>query len=143
MGNGDIHQKLHGLFLGRDFDAMDDYLDAKFTYEDVPRGLAMHTLGEFKGWLQGWLTGFSDSRIEEAQYLDGPDFSVCMFQGRGRNDGPLGDLPPTGRTTDRIVLRGNAIRIGWQGRLLPDLLRPVVAPEPAGPYHPTRMRMWM
>lgn len=100
MGYGDTHQTLHGMFNDRNFDAMDAHLDARFTYEDVPRGLTLHDAAEFKEWLRGWTTAFSDARIDARQYLEGSDFSVSLFQGKGNNDGPFGDLPPTDRTMD-------------------------------------------
>lgn len=56
--------------------------------------------GETTAWLQGWKTSFSDARITEASYLEAGDWTVARFQGRGVNDGPLGELPATGRQLD-------------------------------------------
>lgn len=116
MGHSDTHQKLHGMFNDRDFDAMDAHLDTAFTYEDVPRALSLRDAAEFKEWLRGWTTAFSDARIDAAQYLDGPDFSVARFQGTGRNDGPFGDLPPTGRSMD--VPYCEVMHYGSDGRVV-------------------------
>lgn len=116
MGHSDIHEMLHGMFNDRDFDAMDAHLDTRFTYEDVPRGLTLRDAAEFKDWLRGWTTAFSDARIDAAQYLGGSDFSVSLFRGTGRNDGPFGDLPPTNQTMD--VPYCEIMRYGSDGRVL-------------------------
>jgi hypothetical protein len=46
----------------------------------------------------GWATAFSDATATNARYIDAGDTSVARFNGTGTNDGPLGPLPPTGRT---------------------------------------------
>ncbi|MFF2114974.1 hypothetical protein [Rhodococcus koreensis] len=141
MGHSDIHKVLHGMFNDRDFDAMDAQLDTTIAYEDVPRGLTLHDAAEFKDWLRGWTTAFSGARIDAAQYLDGSDFSVSLLRGTGSNDGPFGPPPADKPGDGRPALRGHALRLGRQGALVPDLLRPGDAAEPAGPHHTTGCRV--
>ena len=100
MGHGDTHRKLHELFNTKDFDGFDDHLAASFAYDDLPRGLSVKSAEEFKDWLRGWYSAFSDARPDEPRYLEGADFSVALFQGRGVNDGPLGDLSPSNQRMD-------------------------------------------
>jgi hypothetical protein len=100
MGHGDTHRRLHELFNAKDFDAFDDYLASSFAYDDQPRGLTVTSAEEFKQWLRGWFSSFSDARPDEPRYLEGADFSLALFQGRGVNDGPLGELPPSNRRMD-------------------------------------------
>lgn len=88
------------MFNKRDFDGLDEYMRADLTYEDVPRGVTMRSRDEFKDWLGGWTTGFSDGRVDEATYLEGADFSLALFRARGRNDGQFGPLPATDREMD-------------------------------------------
>lgn len=38
--------------------------------------------------------------MESVTYLEGPDFSLARFHGRGRDDGAMGSLPATGRETN-------------------------------------------
>jgi SnoaL-like polyketide cyclase len=100
MGHTETHQTLHRLFNTRDFDALGQHMRDDVTYEDVPRGLTTKTLDEFKDWLGGWTSAFSDARVDSPAYQEGADFSLARFRGRGRNDGSLGPLPPTNREMD-------------------------------------------
>lgn len=97
MGHASTHQTLHDLANQQDFDAMDAHLRDDLVYEDVPRGLTVKTRDEFKDWLRGWFTAFSDARVDSPTYHEGADFSLARFTARGRNDGPLGPLPATDR----------------------------------------------
>lgn len=100
MGHSETHKTLHQQFNGRDFDSMDEHMRGDLTSEDVPRGLTMKNRDEFKDWLRDWSTAFSDARVDAASYLEGADFSLARFRGRGINDGPLGPLPATGKPMD-------------------------------------------
>lgn len=100
MGHSDTHRELHDLFIAKDFDAVDAHIAPSFSYEDHPRGLTVGSAAEFKDWMRGWFEAFSDARPDEPRYFDGAGFSLALFQGRGINDGPLGDLPPTNRRMD-------------------------------------------
>lgn len=100
MGHADTHRRLHELFNARDFDGMDQHLGEGIVYEDVPRGLTMKNREEFKDWVRDWPKAFSDARVEEASYLDGPTFSLARFRGRGVNDGAFGPMPATGKQMD-------------------------------------------
>jgi len=85
------------MFNRRDFDGFDGHMRADVVFEDIPRGLTMKHRGEFKDWLGGWASSFSDARVDSATYHEGADFSLATFTGRGRNDGALGPMPATGR----------------------------------------------
>jgi hypothetical protein len=97
MGHSETHKTLHRLFNERDFDGLDEYVSQDITYDDIPRGLTMKNRDEFKDWLRGWVAAFSDARVDSVTYLEGPDFSLARFRGRGRNDGAMGPLPATNR----------------------------------------------
>jgi hypothetical protein len=100
MGHADTHRKLHELFNERNLDAFDDYIGASFSYDDRPRGLTVKSADEFKEWLRGWFASFSDAIPGDPRYLEGADFSLSLFHGRGTNDGMLGDLPPSHQRMD-------------------------------------------
>ncbi|MDQ3642217.1 MAG: ester cyclase [Actinomycetota bacterium] len=100
MSNTDAHRRLHDFFNRRDWDALDKYVREDVTYQDVPRGQRMGSLAAFKEWLGEWATGFSDAQVAEVAYLDGGDFTVARFQGRGTNDGKLGSFEPTDQRMD-------------------------------------------
>jgi SnoaL-like polyketide cyclase len=100
MGHVETHKTLHGLFNSRHFDGLDEHMREDITYEDIPRGQTMKSLHEFKDWLNTWISAFSDVRVDAATYLEGDNFSLARFRGRGRNDGALGTLPATDRELD-------------------------------------------
>ena len=102
MGHSDTHRRLHELFNSRRFDEIEAHLAAEFMYEDVAHALTIKTAGEFGDYLRGWVASFGDAVIGSAQYLDGPDHSVCTFHGRGVNDGRIGSWPATGRSMDVV-----------------------------------------
>jgi ketosteroid isomerase-like protein len=91
------------MFNERQFAALEERFAPQFTFEDLPRGLTLKSATEFVEYLEhGWVGSFSDARIEAGEYTEGLDSSVCVFHGRGTNDGPLGGLPPTGKSMDAV-----------------------------------------
>lgn len=102
MGHRDTHRRLHDLFNARRYDEIEPHLAPEFMYEDLSRSLTIKSAPEFSDYLRGWVATFGDASVGSPQYVDGPDHSVCTFHGRGVNDGPLGDLPATGRSMDVV-----------------------------------------
>jgi hypothetical protein len=100
MGHSDTHRLLHDLFNSRKFDEVEGHLAPGFVFEDRARGLTLKSGAEFIGWMTSWTESFSDALVGNPTYVDGPDHSLCLFHGRGTNDGPLGPLPPTGQRID-------------------------------------------
>ena len=100
MGHSETHRRLHDAFNRRDFQVIVDQLAPGFVYEELPRGLSIKTVPEIEAWLQGWVEAIPDGQISEPTYLEGPDHSVATYHARGRNDGPFGNIPATGRTID-------------------------------------------
>ena len=100
MAHSDTHRLLHAMFNDRAFDQIEPHLAPGYLYEDLPQGLTIKTGGEFVDYLKAWVAGFSDGRVDNATYLDGPDFSVATYHGRGVNDGQFGPIPATGRSVD-------------------------------------------
>ena len=96
----DVHRAAHEAFNIRDFDRMRALTAPDVVYTDHARGMTVRGVDDFLGWVQEWSTGMSDARIEEPQYLDAGKHSVCQFQGRGVNDGPMGPANATGRPLD-------------------------------------------
>jgi ketosteroid isomerase-like protein/predicted ester cyclase len=92
---------MHDLFNSRRINEIEPYLAPGFMYEDLSQGLTIKTGGEFIDYLNTWVAAFSDGNIGSAAYLDGPDFSVATYHGRGTHDGQFGPIPATGRTVDQ------------------------------------------
>ena len=96
----EVHRAAHEAFNARDWDRMRELTGPDVAFIDHARGMTLRGVDEFLGWVQEWSTGMSDARIQEPRYLDAGTHSVCQFQGRGVNDGPMGPANATGRQID-------------------------------------------
>ena len=97
MSNVDRHREAHRTFNERDWDAVRELLSPSMSYHDQPRDVSVNNADEFLMWLKGWTETFSDARVDGADYIDAGDWTIARFQGRGTNDGPLGEIPATGK----------------------------------------------
>ncbi|MGH2730189.1 MAG: ester cyclase [Actinomycetota bacterium] len=101
MGSAaDHHRAAHAAFNKRDWDASKGLAAEDLVYEDRGRGVTLKGQDQFVDWLKGWATGLSDARPDEPTYIDGGEYSVALFKGRGTHDGQLGPLPASGRRMD-------------------------------------------
>jgi steroid delta-isomerase-like uncharacterized protein len=88
----------HEAFNRRDFAAMTQHYAADISWTDHAQGRTFGTPEEFRReFLAGWLAVSSDIRITGARYLDAGPTVVCTFTVAGRQDGPLGPFPATGK----------------------------------------------
>lgn len=94
--NVDRMRAAHEEFNRRDFDAVVARFADRCTYTDVARDLTLKSPAEFRDWLGEWTSAFSDAAVTDAEYIDGGDWVIARFIGRGTNDGSLGPLPATG-----------------------------------------------
>ena len=95
--NVEVHRSKHEAFNRGDLDAAAAVFADSATYADQPRGLVLNGPAEIKQWLAGWKAAFSDARCTDIRFIETENATISLFMGRGTNDGPLGDLPPTGR----------------------------------------------
>lgn len=100
MSNVELHQEAHRAMSEDGAAQAAASFAPDIVYTDVARGLTMKGREETTGWLDGWKSAFSDARVVDATYIDAGDWTIARFQARGVNDGPLGDLPPTGKQLD-------------------------------------------
>lgn len=100
MSHAETHARLHECFNGRDFAAIEEACAPGFMYEDLARAITIKTPPEFTEYLQGWVGALSDAAAGSPTYLDGPDYSVATFHGRGHFDGSLAGKAGTGRFMD-------------------------------------------
>ena len=116
MANSDTHRAAHDAFNARDWDALARELAPDFTYVDQPRGITVKSARDFVDYLKGgWTTSFSDAAVTNPRYTDTADGTIARFEGRGINDGPLGDLPATGR--QMILPLCEVMTLGPDGRM--------------------------
>ena len=95
--NVEALRAMHDSWNRRDFDAAMRHVADNVTFTDHSRNLKASSKNEYRSILEGWAKTFSDGRITNPQYLDAGDTVIVEFTGVGTNDGPLGDLPATGR----------------------------------------------
>lgn len=96
--NVDTVRTAHQAFNRREFDAAVSMMADNFTYRDYARNVTFAGGAEFKQFLQGWATAFSNAEVSEPTYIDAGDVVIAQFTGLGTNDGPLGPMPPTGKS---------------------------------------------
>jgi steroid delta-isomerase-like uncharacterized protein len=97
MSNVDSHRRSTDMFNSRDWDGFAADLAENCELVDHARDVTVKGRQQYLELNQGWVTAFSEGRITSARYLDAGSATVMLFTGVGRNDGPLGPFPATGR----------------------------------------------
>jgi hypothetical protein len=100
MSNVELHKEAHRRMSDESPERAAEFFGEDIVFTDEPRGSTLKGKGETTGWLAEWKRTFSDARITEGRYLDAGEWTIARFRGRGVNDGPLGELPPSGRQLD-------------------------------------------
>jgi steroid delta-isomerase-like uncharacterized protein len=100
MSNIELHQEAHRRMSEEGAEATATLFADDVVYLDMARGLSLKGKGEATGWLAEWKTAFSDAAVADASYIDAGEWTIARFQGRGVNDGPMGNLPATGKRLD-------------------------------------------
>ena len=96
--NVENHRAGHEAFNRRDFAAMTEHYAADISWTDHAQERTFGTPAEFRtDFLTGWLAVSSDIHIIDARYLDAGPTVVSTFTVTGRQDGPLGPFPATGK----------------------------------------------
>jgi len=96
--NVETFRAAHQAFNKRDFNAVVSALTEGFTYVDQARSLTFQGRQQFKDFMNGWVTAFSNAAVSEPRYIDAGDVVIAEFSATGLNDGPLGPLPPSRRS---------------------------------------------
>lgn len=100
MAHAATHAMLHQCFNDRDFATIEEHTAPGFMFEDLARALTVKSAPDFTDYLKEWVAALSDANVGSATYLEGPDFSVATFHGRGHFDGRVGDTPGNGALMD-------------------------------------------
>ncbi|MGN9906206.1 ester cyclase [Phytohabitans sp. LJ34] len=98
--NVETHRATMEAFNNRDWAAAAGPMREDAIYTDHPRGESVKGPVELVDWMKEWAAGFSDGRSVDHRFIDGGDYTVCLFRAQGTNDGPMGPLPATGRRID-------------------------------------------
>jgi steroid delta-isomerase-like uncharacterized protein len=96
--NVDTVRAAHQAFNRREFDAVVSMMADNFSYRDHARNVTFAGRAEFKQFMQGWTTAFSNAEVSEPTYIDAGNVVIAQFTGLGVNDGPLGPMPPSGKS---------------------------------------------
>ncbi|WP_327353276.1 nuclear transport factor 2 family protein [Streptomyces sp. NBC_01304] len=94
MSNISTHKAMDRAFNERDWETVKKLLHPDCAFTDQPRAHTSKGIQEAVADMQNWVRGFSDARAEQIRYIDGGATTVALFQGRGINDGPLGEQQP-------------------------------------------------
>ncbi len=101
-GNAELARRLHEAWNERAFDEMAEATaaDAKITI--VGSGTTYEGPDGGRAYNEMWADGFPDGKVTVDRVIDGGDYVVVEFTGRGTNTGTLktamGDIPATGRS---------------------------------------------
>jgi ketosteroid isomerase-like protein len=96
--NVETAKAAHQAFNKRDFDGVVSVMTNDIAYHDRARDIVFRGKEEYRQFAKGWVEAFPDAEISEPSYIDAGDIVVAQFTGRGKNDGPLGQLAPTGKS---------------------------------------------
>jgi hypothetical protein len=116
MGNVDTHRATHESFNRRDHEATVREFRPDMLFTDHGQNVTTKGPLEFIDWDKSWVAAFSDGQVSEPRYIDGGEYTVCVFRGRGTNDGPLGPYPATGRRVE--VPFCEILRYDEQGKIV-------------------------
>jgi steroid delta-isomerase-like uncharacterized protein len=111
MGNEEIARQYFEAWNNRDFDLMQELVadDAEIIDFDgtIDRGKAgVRAQGE------RYASAFPDGKIEIQRLASAGDIVVAEIMGRGTNDGPFGEIPPTHKSAELPFCDVLTIRAG-------------------------------
>jgi steroid delta-isomerase-like uncharacterized protein len=99
--SGSIISKLFDGFNAKDLDAIEALAADDFELIDVASGEKFRGPEGAKRNAEGWLTPFSDVKVELLNTISSGDWAVVEAVGRGTHSGPMqtpmGEVPPTGK----------------------------------------------
>lgn len=97
MSNVDSHRRSADMFNSRDWDGFAADLAENCELVDQARDVTVKGRQEYLEFEKSWVAAFSDGRITSTRFVDAGSATVMLFTGAGRNDGPFGPFPATGR----------------------------------------------
>lgn len=120
MSNIDSHRRSADMFNSRDWDGFAADLAENCELVDHARNVTVKGRQQHVELEQAWVAAFSDGRITSPRFFDAGSATVMLFTGVGRNDGPFGPFPATGRETSSPFCEvreydndGKVVRTEW------------------------------
>ena len=109
-------KNMYALFNQRKLDEAAKTVANDCTWTNVPTGETFKGPSGFKEFAQGWVTAFSDARVEIQNQIASENAVVTEFFGRGTNDGPFktpaGTIAPTRKKLDMRFIEVLTIKNG-------------------------------
>ena len=98
--NKQVSRRFTELFSTGDADAVDQIMTPDVVFQGATPNGPLRGRDEFKGFLAAYRRAFPTAHSTvEAQAAEG-DTVVTRWRARGTHDGPLGEIPATGRPFD-------------------------------------------
>ena len=109
-------KNMYALFNQRKLDEAAKTVANDCTWTNVPTGETFKGPSGLKEFAQGWVTAFSDARVEIQNQIASENAVVTEFFGRGTNDGPFktpaGTIAPTRKKLDMRFIEVLTIKNG-------------------------------
>jgi steroid delta-isomerase-like uncharacterized protein len=97
-----LHREMFDAVMSRDFERLRDLCHPDYVYMSGD-GEEQKGADAAVAVAQLYLSAFPDMRMEIRNQVAQGDVSVIEITARGRHDGPLGDIPATGREIEVVV----------------------------------------
>jgi predicted ester cyclase len=108
------HRVLDEALTGRNIDIFDETHSPDVVWHG-PGGRELHGLAELKDMVSGYLEAFPDLRMTVEHEVAEGNLLATEWRAVGTHDGPLGDIPPTGK---KIDFRGHVIARFERGKIV-------------------------
>ena len=99
--NENLIRKLYSSFNDRNFDEATRLVSDNFEWRDVATGEVYRGAQGVREFMEHWLKGFKDAKVEIKRVFATDDAFAAEFVGRGTHTGtlesPTGSIPPTNR----------------------------------------------
>lgn len=114
--NGSIVRENYEAFNRRDLDAAASACSDDMKWQNVSFGQTYRGPQGMKDYLNNWLKGFPDARVEIVNLVESGEWVTCELVGRGTHNGtlngPAGPIPPTGKSVEVRMCEVHRLRGG-------------------------------
>ncbi|HMU62558.1 MAG TPA: ester cyclase [Gemmatimonadales bacterium] len=116
--NETLIRRLYSFFNNRKYDEAQKLVSDEFEWRDAATGETYRGRDGVRQFMERWVSGFDDARIEIERIVAGDHAVATEFIGRGTHTGtiqtPAGELPPTNR---KIELRCCEVGVIENGKI--------------------------
>ncbi|MFC4358445.1 ester cyclase [Halobium salinum] len=118
LTNVDTQRRLVAeVWNGRNVEAIPEFFAEDCVVEDPSYPTPIRGVEGYAAYVRDTLTAFPDFHLEQHAVVGDGDRVLTHYTASGRQDGPLGPLPPTGRW---VEIEGTAVVRYADGRIVED-----------------------